>query len=153
MIEIGGIAPDFTLTSHLGDEVQLSSYKSQKNLVLSFHIYSFTGGWTHQVSSFRLNNKDFEDIDTQILGISCDSKPSQTAFSGSLGSIPYPLLSDFYPHGHVSKLYGVFNQEKGTPLRAIVIINKDGQVVFSKTYSSASDLDPKDILQEVKNLC
>ena len=96
MIETGGIAPDFTLTSHLGDEVQLSSYKSQKNIVLSFHIYSFTGGWTHQVSSFRLNNKDFEDIDTQILGISCDSKPAQTAFSGSLGSIPYPLLSDFY---------------------------------------------------------
>ena len=34
MIETGGIAPDFTLTSHLGDEVQLSSYKSQKNIVL-----------------------------------------------------------------------------------------------------------------------
>ena len=44
MIETGGIAPDFTLTSHLGDEVRLSSYKSQKNIVLSFHIYSCTGG-------------------------------------------------------------------------------------------------------------
>ncbi len=44
MIEVGSNAPDFTLTSHTGDQVQLSSYRSQKNVVLSFHIYSFTGG-------------------------------------------------------------------------------------------------------------
>tara|TARA_Y100000996_G_C22555361_1_gene655349 strand:- start:981 stop:1283 length:303 start_codon:yes stop_codon:yes gene_type:complete len=100
-----------------------------------------------------LNNKDFENNDTQILGISCDSKPAQTAFAGSLGSIPYPLLADFYPHGHVSQLYGVFNEEKGTPLRAVIIINKEGKVVFSKSYSAAGDLDPKDILKEIKNLC
>ena len=153
MIEVGSNAPDFTLTSHTGGEVQLSSYRSQKNVVLSFHIYSFTGGWTHQVSSFRLNNKDFENIDTQVLGISCDSKPAQTAFSGSLGSIPYPLLADFYPHGHVSKLFGVFNEKTGTPIRAVIIINKEGKVVFSKSYSAAGDLDTKDILKEIKNLC
>ena len=100
-----------------------------------------------------MNNKDFENNDTQILGISCDSKPAQTAFAGSLGSIPYPLLADFYPHGHVSQLYGVFNEEKGTPLRAVIIINKEGNVVFSTSYSAAGDLDPKDILKEIKNLC
>ncbi|MFL2664506.1 MAG: hypothetical protein ACJ0G8_00850 [Dehalococcoidia bacterium] len=44
MIEVGSIAPDFILTSHTGDEIKLSSYRSQKNVVLSFHIYSFTGG-------------------------------------------------------------------------------------------------------------
>jgi peroxiredoxin len=44
MIEIGSKAPDFTLTSHLGDEINLSDYQKKHNVVLSFHIYSFTGG-------------------------------------------------------------------------------------------------------------
>ena len=44
MIEVGQPAPDFTLPAHTGESVALSQYKGQKNVVLSFHIYSFTGG-------------------------------------------------------------------------------------------------------------
>ena len=44
MIETGKLAPDFTLIDHNGDEVTLSSYKNKKNVILSFHILSFTGG-------------------------------------------------------------------------------------------------------------
>jgi len=43
-LEIGDQAPDFTLRSHLGDDVTLSDYHGQKHVVLSFHISSFTGG-------------------------------------------------------------------------------------------------------------
>ena len=44
MIEVGQPAPDFTLPAHNGDNVSLSQYKGQKNVILSFHIFSFTGG-------------------------------------------------------------------------------------------------------------
>ena len=44
MVEVGQPAPDFTLPAHSGDNVTLSQYKGQKNVVLSFHIFSFTGG-------------------------------------------------------------------------------------------------------------
>ncbi|MCH7786310.1 MAG: redoxin domain-containing protein [Chloroflexi bacterium] len=44
MIEVGQPAPDFTLPAHNGDNVTLSQYKGQKNVLLSFHIFSFTGG-------------------------------------------------------------------------------------------------------------
>ena len=43
-IEVGDQAPDFTLRSHLGDDVTLSQYRGEKNVVLSFHVMSFTGG-------------------------------------------------------------------------------------------------------------
>ncbi|SVA28881.1 uncharacterized protein METZ01_LOCUS81735 [marine metagenome] len=69
-----------------------------------------------------------------------------------MGSIPYPILSDFYPHGRMSIDYGVFNEETGVPKRAIVIIDKEGIVRFSETYKSAMDLNPDDILAEVKKL-
>lgn len=44
MVDIGQSAPDFTLPAHGGETVTLSRYKGQKNVILSFHIFSFTGG-------------------------------------------------------------------------------------------------------------
>lgn len=44
MPSIGDKAPDFTLPSHSGKPITLSSYEGDKNVVLSFHIFSFTGG-------------------------------------------------------------------------------------------------------------
>ena len=44
-----------------------------------------------------------------MLGISTDARATQNAFSVTMGGITYPLLSDFYPHGRVAQLYGIFN--------------------------------------------
>jgi peroxiredoxin len=43
-LDIGAVAPDFTLPAHTGDNVTLSQYKGEKNVILSFHVYTFTGG-------------------------------------------------------------------------------------------------------------
>ena len=61
-------------------------------------------------------------------------------------------MADFYPHGEVSKTYGVFNDQTGTPIRAVVVIDKNGIVQFSQTYKAATDLAPQDILSGVENL-
>jgi peroxiredoxin len=44
MVDVGQTAPDFTLESHTQEGVTLSLYKGEKNVILSFHIFSFTGG-------------------------------------------------------------------------------------------------------------
>ncbi len=44
MVDAGDAAPDFTLPAHSGEAVTLSDYRGKKNVVLSFHIHSFTGG-------------------------------------------------------------------------------------------------------------
>ena len=44
MVDVGQAAPDFTLPAHRDGEVTLSDYRPEKNVVLSFHIFSFTGG-------------------------------------------------------------------------------------------------------------
>ena len=43
MTEVGQSAPDFTLIDQDREEVVLSHYRGRKNVLLSFHIYSFTG--------------------------------------------------------------------------------------------------------------
>ena len=42
--EVGDKAPDFTLRSQTGEDITLSQYIGQKNVVLQTHVMSFTGG-------------------------------------------------------------------------------------------------------------
>ena len=42
--KVGDEAPDFTLPDDAGNKVTLSSFKGQKNVVLAFYIFAFTGG-------------------------------------------------------------------------------------------------------------
>ena len=100
----------------------------------------------------RIHNATFEENDAQVLGISCDSRPTQTAFASSLGSIPYPLLADYWPHGAVCDSFGILNDNLGAPFRAIIIIDKEGVVRFKQTYAAAGDVDPPGILAEVQKL-
>ena len=100
----------------------------------------------------RIHNASFEEAGAQVLGISCDSRPTQVAFASSLGSIPYPLLADYWPHGAVCQSLGILNEQLGAPIRAIVIIDKEGVIRFKQTYTAAGDVDPRNILAEVEKL-
>ena len=100
----------------------------------------------------RIHNASFEEAGAQVLGISCDSRPTQVAFSSSLGSIPYPLLADYWPHGAVCDSLGILNEQLGAPFRAIIIIDKEGVIRFKETYTAVGDVDPQAILAEVEKL-
>ena len=87
-----------------------------------------------------------------MLGISADARPTQSAYSTTLGNIPYPILSDFHPKGEVLKKYGIYNEERGAANRAVFVIDKEGVVRFKRVYASARDLKTDDILAEVSKL-
>ena len=75
-------------------------------------------------------------MDTQVLGISVDSTDCLIAWAESMGGINYPLLSDFWPHGDISKLYGVLRSD-GKSERALFVIDKAGIV----RYIDIHDID------------
>ena len=83
--------------------------------------------------------------------MSVDSVPTQRAFATGLGNIPYPLLSDFHPKGKVSELFGIYNDERGTSRRAVIIIDKEGVIRFKKIFTEGLP-DPKEILEELDKL-
>ena len=64
-------------------------------------------------------------METQVLGLSVDSKDCLRAWGESLGGITYPLLSDFWPHGGVAQQFGVLRSD-GKTERALFIIDKRG---------------------------
>ncbi len=52
----------------------------------------------------------------------------------------------------MAQLYGVYNNERGTANRAVVVIDKQGVVRFKQVYGSATELKTEDILAEVDKL-
>jgi len=40
---VGQPAPEFTLPATIGDQVTLSQYRGQKNVVLAFYVLDWTG--------------------------------------------------------------------------------------------------------------
>lgn len=80
--------------------------------------------------------ESFAGLNAQVLGISVDHIPCLQAWAESLGGINYPLLSDFWPHGHVALKYGVLRPE-GKSERAIFVLDKQGVV----RYIDIHDID------------
>ena len=70
------------------------------------------------------------------VSVSCDSPATLKVFAEREG-YEFSLLSDFWPHGEVSRAYGVFLEERGFPLRGTFIIDKDGIVRWSVVNSPA----------------
>ncbi len=68
-----------------------------------------------------------------------------------MGGLPYPELSDFHPKGQVPQLLGIYNEERGTTRRAVLIIDKEGVIRFKKIYDQGLP-DPKEILEELDKL-
>lgn len=68
------------------------------------------------------------------------------------GGLPYPELSDWHPKGAVCQAYGLFNEERGTPIRAVVIIDKTGKIRFRQTYEPGTLPDPDAIMQVLEGI-
>lgn len=70
------------------------------------------------------------------MGITCDAVPSLAAWAKQLGGLSFPLASDFWPHGLVSRAYGVFDEERGRPSRAVFILDGDSIVQYIDVHAT-----------------
>ena len=129
-LEIGGPAPDFALRDQFGQETTLSSYRGRKAVAIFFYPFAFSGVCTGEMAGIRDRLADFMTFETEVLAISCDPVYSLRVFAEQDG-LNFPLLSDFWPHGEVTRSYDVFDDVKGCPRRSSYIIDKDGTVRWS----------------------
>lgn len=127
-VEIGDEAPDFTLKDTAGNEVTLSSFRGESNVVLVFYPFTFSGICRAELCELRDDPSSFETAAAQVLAVSCDTRPAQALFAEQEG-FKFPILSDFWPHGAVAKSFGVFNDAVGAANRATFVIDKSGKVV------------------------
>ncbi len=126
-VEIGEQAPDFELKDQHGTPVRLSSFRGTKNVVIVFYPLAFSGVCSGELSALRDDFPEISREDVELLAVSVDSTFVLRTWADR-DNFDFSLLSDFWPHGGVAKLYGVFDEDKGVATRGTFIIDKAGVI-------------------------
>ncbi len=146
-VEVGDVAPDFTLKDQDGNEVTLSSFRGKKNVVLAFYPFDWSSVCTTENCAITEDLSGFEGKGTVILGISCDSHFSHKAWREKLG-LKHTLLSDL--KREVSKKYGLYFPDLNCSKRATVVADKSGKVIFKKIQEIKVARDNQEILAAIR---
>ena len=148
-IKVNDSAKLFSLKDQHGEVVDLKDF-SGKKILLSFHPLAWTNVCAKQMESLEANREEFSKLNTIAFGVSVDSVPCKKAWAKSLNIEHTQLLCDFWEHGKIAKLYGIFIEEKGTSERANIIIDENQKVVFIKVYPIPELPDIEEIITELK---
>ena len=129
-VNVGSVAPSFTLPSQSGEMVSLKDFLGKKPVVLFFYPKDDTPGCTKEVCAFRDRYEEFRKFDAEVIGISSDSVESHRGFSEK-HNLLFALLSD--QGGKVRRSYGVPSSFGLFPGRVTYVIDQEGVVrhVFS----------------------
>jgi peroxiredoxin len=149
---IGEKAPDFVLKDQNGEEFKLSDFRGKK-VLLSFHPLAWTGICEKQMKALEENYEKFETLNVLPVGISVDPMPSKKAWAEHMGLKKLRILSDFWPHGEVAKLYGLFREKDGISERANVLVDEEGKIALYKVYPIGELPNLKEIFEFLERYC
>ena len=148
MAQPGDVAKLFSLKDQHGNDVALKDFAGKK-VLLSFHPLAWTNVCAKQMESLEAKKDEFNKLNTVAFGLSVDSVPCKKAWAKSLGIEHTQLLCDFWKHGEVAKLYGIFIEEKGISERANIIIDENQKVAFVKVYPISQLPDIEEVITEL----
>ncbi|GAA2109814.1 redoxin domain-containing protein [Actinomadura alba] len=109
-------------------------------MLVVFYPFAFSGICTGELCAVRDDIGSFQNGDVQILGVSADHVFALKAWSNEEG-YQFPLLSDFWPHGEVAILYGVFNRDRGMAVRGTFLVDKGGILRFAEVNAPGEARD------------
>ena len=130
-LQVGAVAPDFTLRDQNNRPVSLESYRGKKNVLLVFFPLAFTGICQGELDYVRDHLPEFDNDQTAVLAISVGPPPTHKIWATQSGFL-FPVLSDFWPHGAVAQDYGVFNADSGIANRGTFLVDRDGVIRFAE---------------------
>lgn len=140
-LKVGDAAPDFTLKNHLLEDVKLSSFNGNKNVVILFFPLVGTAVCEKELCSTRDGMKDYEQLDAQVLAISVDSPFAQKLWADK-HKFNFMLLSDF--NKEVSKAYDSFFDVfvpgkfdyNGVAKRSAFVVDKKGIIQYAEVLDN-----------------
>ncbi len=140
-INVGQMAPDFSLYNTDKKEVKLSDLRGKK-VIIHFFPQAFTGVCTTQLCTMRDNINYYTNLNAVVLGISVDSVFTLGKFKEQ-ENYNFDLLSDL--NKETSRAYGSIYEEwilgmKGVSKRAAFVIDENGVVTYAEVLESAGDL-------------
>ncbi|MBD1861029.1 MULTISPECIES: thioredoxin-dependent thiol peroxidase [Trichocoleus] len=137
-LQVGDLAPDFSLLDTHGNLVRLSDLRGQR-VVLYFYPRDNTPGCTKEACGFRDAYLDYESQGVVILGISTDHAKAHAKFTTKY-QLPFPLLCD--EDATVAQAYGSYGLKK--------FMGKEFMGVHRHTFVIGSDGTIEKIYRKVK---
>lgn len=150
-LKINDNAIDFSLKDQNGEVTTISNLKGKK-VLLSFHPLAWTSICAKQMKELENNFDKFNKLNVIPLGISVDSVPCKNAWAESLNLKKLKILSDFWPHGDIAKIYGIFRDKDGFSERANILIDENGKIIFIKIYPISELPDLNEIFNLLNSL-
>lgn len=134
---VGKQAPEFSSDAvingqEFAENFTLSQFKGQKDVVLFFYPLDFTFVCPTELHAFQDKLAEFEARNTQVIGVSVDSKFSHHAWlntprnQGGIQGVTYPVVSDI--NKTISRDYDVLFEDAGIAYRGLFLIDKEGIV-------------------------
>jgi peroxiredoxin Q/BCP len=150
-LQVGDIAPEFTLNDQNGSPVSLSQFRGQR-VVIYFYPKDDTPGCTKEACNFRDQWSAFTNHSIQVLGISKDGAGSHSKFIAKY-DLPFTLLSDPEPCA-VAEAYGSYGLKKFMGkeymgmMRHTFVIDAEGRIERAYTKVKAETM-ADDILRDL----
>lgn len=136
-----------TCPTHLGPNISLSELGELalpdapvRGVLAVFVPYAFTPTCHAEVGELTASRSLLESAGIACAIISCDTKFTQAAWSESAGNA-WPFMSDFWPHGALSRDFGVFDETSGMAVRGTFLFNMTGNVIDSEVRQPGEKRD------------
>lgn len=129
-LEVGAIAPQFTLPDQDGKEISLSDFAGKK-VILYFYPAASTPGCTKQACDFRDSLASLKKDGYVVLGVSKDNLAKLKKFEAN-ENLNFPLLSD--PELTVHNAYGTYGEKSmyGKTVMGVIrstfVIDEQGKI-------------------------
>lgn len=148
MLKAGDMAPDFTLATHDGRQLSLSSLRGHK-VLLWFYPEANTPGCTAEGCGFRDHQSYFDDNNIVVVGASFDTPEDNAAFARKYG-FKFTLVSDV--DRKLSLAYGACTDPKSRyPDRVSFLVDARGRI--ERVYDKVDPRDhPARVLADVLGL-
>lgn len=139
-LEIGTPAPPFTLLNQNRQPVSLDDLKGSKSVIV-FIPFAFTPTCEGELCQIRDEYSMFDEAGARVVAITCNTLPANKVWAEQQG-FGFDILSDFWPHGQVSRVYKTFNEDFGYAQRTTYFLDTDG--VITEVTRSDELREPRD---------
>jgi len=139
---LGSAAPDFELVAHDRTTVSRHDLAGRKSLVV-FIPFPFTRTCEAEMCAIRDQRAQLNGLDANVVAVTCDTVAVNRRWAEE-NDFSFPVLSDFWPHGEVSRAYQTFNEALGVADRSTFVLDADGivrSIVTSADFGTAREFD------------
>jgi peroxiredoxin (alkyl hydroperoxide reductase subunit C) len=142
MLTVGSSAPDFALRDQNLEIMTRGDLAGRKSLIV-FIPNPFTSVCEAELCTIRDGLSALNDLEANVVAVTCNTPFVNRRWSDE-NSFGFPVLSDFWPHGEVSRAYGTFNEKFGIPNRHTMVLDGAGvvrEIIRSESIAEGREFD------------